>query len=676
MVPLDKQAWLHSFKCYLAAMLALYIALVAELPRPFWAMTTAYIVMQPVMGGTNSRGIYRVLGTMIAGVAVVVMVPNLLHEPLLLTFAMCLWLSGCLFISMLKRGPSAYIFLLAGYTASFVGFPAVTSPDTIFDVAIARVQEIILGSLCAVVVGAVVFPRSIKPQVRQRVGALMGDSLAWCCQVLERQSTSQAQARRLAGELTQLDLIIPFASRDDPRHGDLGEWLEELRACLLGILPVVASIEDRLTSLEQAGALDEGLAQLLGDLALWLKDPQLPDVHSLESMRRRAFALRTGVTGDPVDMQRESLLLRLKELADIWYDCRQLQSSIEGGEEPPPPAFGLGLRGLVRLENRHVDWGMNLFRALAPGATLFVYCVLWIRIGWPGGDFGAMMAAVAAAFFAAQDDPAPSIMEFLRAAIYSIVLGIIYVFGILPALHDFLPLALVLAPLLLACGLMLSSPKWFGTGLPILANFCTLIAIQNHARPNFEQFTNNGTSITLGLMFAVIMTRLFRSMGAEVMARRLLRQAWRLLADAAGGRGSEDRDRFMVHMLDLLGLMAPRLAALPEGSDIAAVNVMGDVRIGLNILNLRRARNGLPALSRGHINRTLALIGEHFGEQSRRLRQQPPSDELRDRLDRSLRRLRTLPASSARDEALLGLVGLRQGLFREESPTPLAGGLG
>ncbi|MEG1456446.1 MAG: alpha/beta fold hydrolase, partial [Comamonas sp.] len=45
------------------------------------------------------------------------------------------------------------------------------------------------------------------------------------------------------------------------------------------------------------------------------------------------------------------------------------------------------------------------------------------------------------------------------------------------------------------------------------------------------------------------------------------------------------------------GLLAPRLAATPEGSDIASVDMLTEARIGLNILQLRRARHGLPPTS-------------------------------------------------------------------------------
>lgn len=665
MLLLDKQAWMHSAKSFLAAVIALWIALKYDLPRPYWAMTTAYVVMQPVMGSTNSRGIYRIFGTVIAVVAVIAVVPVLLQVPVALSLAMSLWLSACLFVALLHRGPSSYVFLLAGYTAAFIGFPTVTQPDDIFNIAISRAEEIIIGSLSAVIVGAVVFPASIKPQIRQRVEALMRDAASWCAQVLERKGSPVLLRRRMAGDLSQLDLIIPYARRDDPRHGELDTWLQELRARMLGLLPVLAALEDRLGNLGSGLERHEDLRRLIDDIRAWIGQSQAPALSTLDDFRARIHALRPALaeTFDRGDLLRDSLLLRLNELAELWYDSRHLRQSILDGTPPPASTFKLDLRALVKAENRHVDWSMLVFSSLAAGATLFAYCLLWIAIGWPEGAFGAMMTAVAAAFFAAQDDPAPNIIVFMIWASVAILIAGIYLFGVLPAIRELVPLIVALSPVFLLAGLATTRPKLFLPGMILLTNFASLLSIQNRFVTDFSGYVNSSLSSLIGLLFAAVTTRLFRSVGSEWSARRLMRQGWQLLASAAEGRGQRDRDRFMVRMLDLLGLLAPRAAALPPESDIAAVDMLNEVRIGLNILNLRRARNDLPMFNRQYLNRLLEGIAAHYRAQERAGRPLPPPKVLQEELEASLSRVGTLEPSAARDEALLGLIGLRYGLF-------------
>ncbi|MCP4638157.1 MAG: FUSC family protein, partial [Methyloversatilis sp.] len=66
---------LFSAKTFAAAMLALYIALAFELPNPYWAMATVYVVAHPLGGATRSKAIYRAAGTVIGAAAAVFFVP-------------------------------------------------------------------------------------------------------------------------------------------------------------------------------------------------------------------------------------------------------------------------------------------------------------------------------------------------------------------------------------------------------------------------------------------------------------------------------------------------------------------------------------------------------------------------------------------------------------------------
>src|SRR3954462_4223004 len=53
--------------------------------------------------------------------------------------------------------------MLAGYTAAIIGFPSVAAPEGIFDTALARSEEILLGILCATLVDMLVLPRPVGP---------------------------------------------------------------------------------------------------------------------------------------------------------------------------------------------------------------------------------------------------------------------------------------------------------------------------------------------------------------------------------------------------------------------------------------------------------------------------------------------------------------------------------
>ena len=78
-------------------------------------------------------------------------------RPELLVLALALWAAVCLYVSLLDRTPRSYMFMLAGYTAALIGFPAVLDPGAIFDTALARIEEITLGIVCASLVSSLAF---------------------------------------------------------------------------------------------------------------------------------------------------------------------------------------------------------------------------------------------------------------------------------------------------------------------------------------------------------------------------------------------------------------------------------------------------------------------------------------------------------------------------------------
>ncbi|PPV05263.1 hypothetical protein XBLMG947_3581 [Xanthomonas bromi] len=740
----DRQAWLFSAKTFAASIAALSVALAGNLSRPYWAMATVYIVSQPLLGPTRAKGVYRVFGTVLAGAATLVMLPNLVETPLLLSAAMALWLSGCLFLALLNRGPRGYAFLLAGYTTAFIGFPAVTSPEGMFDTVVARSEEIILGTVMAVLFASLVFPASVRPMLIARIDHWMQDAAQWCRLVLQRRA-SHTPRNRLAADLVQFEALIAFVRHDDPRHAGAASTLEQLRARMLMLLPLLSSIADRLDALQRDGAAHASeLAALLEDVAAWVdhvEDTGTIDVdQKADAVRARIQALRPVVNQDIDRLLLDSLLLRLQELLDLWQDCRALQQSLVQGTAPvalratPSTTSAASMHADNASDNaaarsamagsllrrlgwqrgsaapavspaqldaspqdierptstrealwqpsrwssptttdsaaaarttRHLDFGMAAFSALSAGVALMAYCVLWIGIGWEGGGNGAMMAAVTAAFFAAQDDPAPSMLSFLTWAVVASLVAGIYLFGIFPAIHDFPVLVVVLAAVFLPLGVLLHRPKSMLIALPLVVNLTALLSLQNTYNANLQSFVNAAVAMVLGIGFAVVLTRLFRSVGAEWSARRLVRQGWRTLADAANGRGAQDRQQFAARMLDLLGLLAPRLALTPEGSDLASVDMLNEVRVGLNILQLRSARHGLPQTSKEAVDAILAEVAKHYRQQAAHKRPLSGPHALRERLDVSLARVGKVPAGAHRDAALLGLIGLRCSLFAE-----------
>lgn len=197
----------------------------------------------------------------------------------------------------------------------------------------------------------------------------------------------------------------------------------------------------------------------------------------------------------------------------------------------------------------------------------------------------------------------------------------------------------------------------------LAVNTASVMALQETYSADFAGFVNASIAFLLGTELAIIITRLARSVGAEWSVRRLMRQSWTAVALTAEQRGNRDRATFAGLMINRIGLLAPRLAALPD-SGLHTVDSLRDVRVGLNIVDLRRARHGLPPHALSAMDAMLDELAQNFRKHDGG---EMPA-ELLARIDRALTDVMSEARDDVRGDALIGLVGIRRGLFPAALP--------
>jgi uncharacterized membrane protein YccC len=656
--------WLFSIKTFAAAMLALGIGFAADLDRPYWAMATVYIASQPFSGATRSKAVYRFMGTLLGATAAVVLVPTLVNAPPLLSAALAGWIAVCLIFSLLDRGPHGYVFMLAGYTAAIIGFPSVDAPAAIWATALARFEEISLGIACATLVSTLVLPRSLAPALAIRAAAWLADARATAATLLRDALLLHAAPapahthRRLITEAMDIGAMTAHLAFDQGAHGGSVDIWQALHTRMTLLLPLLSSIADRTSALRDAGGMDPATAAVLRAVAAWLATaaPQA----DLQPLRARIDAA-AGQGTSWSDVMRAGLLIRLRELIDLFADAHALTTALADATPRLPPLTHGDTLDTGRQQ--HTDVPMALLSGAAAALAVGLICLFWIASAWTEGAIAAEMAAVVCCFFAGQDDPGVGIASFLRWTIVAVLVDAAYLFAVLPMVDGFAMLALVLAPSFLLFGLLAARPATAPIGLALAANGATLMALQSTYSADFANFANVGVAAVIGMSASLILTRVVRTVGVEWSAWHLVGLNWRLLADAASRRGQGDRGRFASLILDRVGLVTARLAAIAPDRAPDLARLFAEVRIGLNIVDLRRARHSLPPSAVHAIDRTLGAVATHF----RGRPGTPPCPEpLLPLIDTALR-IVSAHTGAGRDDALLGLVGLRLGLFHTEA---------
>lgn len=373
-------------------------------------------------------------------------------------------------------------------------------------------------------------------------------------------------------------------------------------------------------------------------------------------------------------------LWRLEQVVDVWQDCRALRHLITAESGTWQPRFH---HWRVGGTERYFDRGIMLFSTGSAFGAIVLACALWIGSGWNDGASAVTLAAIACCFFAALDDPAPQVFKFFTATAASVALAGLYLFVVLPNVHDFPMLVILFAGPFILVGTLIPRPQFNLATMLVAVNTATFISIQDAYDADFFIFLNSNLAGLAGLLYAYLWTRVTRPFGAELAAARLMRSSWADVVLSASKAPIEDQRNLAARMLDRLMQLIPRLAATDDNFH-PSIESFRDLRIAFNAVDLRRLRPKLSGEAHAAIDGVLDGIRSHFETCVTRRTRQPVPESLMSSIDVALARVTALglanaaanapntatsvatsaagPARQLRD-ALHALVGLRLSLF-------------
>ena len=604
--------WFYGVRTFAASMIALYIALLMQLPRPYWAMATVYIVSSPFLGPTTSKALYRALGTLLGAGGAIFLVPPLVQSPVLLSIAIALWTGTLLFLSLNLRTANNYVLMLAGYTLPMIALAVADNPLAVFDVASSRAQEICLGIVCAAVVGAIFWPRRLAPVVVGATGNWFNEAIRYSDTYLARDVAAEhvgAMRGTMVATFNSLEMMIGQLGHEGAGPHTLKN-ARELRGRMIHLLPVIDALDDALTALQgRAPAQYAQVQPLLASARDWLKGTaDSASVARWAALHEQIDRLQPSAAA--LDQRAELLLsnalYRLGEWADLWQDCCTLQHALRLDDAKPWRAVYRHWR-LGRL-TAFFDRGLMLYSVASTVLAIIVACGLWIGLGWNDGASAVILAAVSCSFFAAMDDPAPQIYRFFFWTLLSVVFSSLYLFLVLPNLHDFPMLVLAFAVPFICVGTLTVQPRFYLGTLLTIVNTSTFISIQGAYDADFFAFLNANIAGPVGLLFAFVWTLVMRPFGVELAAKRMTRFAWRDIVGMTEPATLAEHRKVGVQMLDRLMQHLPRLSQTGQDSGVA----LRDLRVGLNLLDLLAYLPRAGAQARERLQTVVEEVGGHY----------------------------------------------------------------
>jgi uncharacterized membrane protein YccC len=577
---------LFSIKTFAAAMLALYISMVLGLDNPTWAMMCVYIIAQPFSGMALAKGISRLLGTLFGAIACMILLLALHTFPLLHMLALALWLGCCLALSLLERSAYSYAFMLSGYTALFISLPYVDNPQSIFNVVLARVEEIGLGIVCYMVIDLLVFPRKshgIYLEALARARQLMA---SWQQAIISQPTEHHIELRQLVLLcLRQCDDLRQQALRDSHRLRGHEALLLELQCQMQQHFSLLLSIEERLCHLPSP--LHDALQRQLAHLS----SESVPDSDSLP--------LDAPAPLDDRYLSQGSL----NELLPLLGQSRQQLDELMRYLDQAPTYKSRRLRFAY-----HQDPAQALLIGAVAASSVLVAASFWYFTGWSDGYVAVMITGVVCSLFATADNPLIPAKGFFIFNLLALPIAMFYLYAIFPLISDFSGLVLALAPAYLLGGFLMATPAYAPIAIPLVLGTTVLMTISNSSTMTPITLINMGIAQQIGMGLPLLMMGILRRIGREAASQRLVLALERqLIAAARGEAGSrsefESRHQELMHGLILrAGSQSERVTKACGAS----------LRLGLALLHLGPLQTTLLPHGRTALQQAREQIAEFF----------------------------------------------------------------
>jgi uncharacterized membrane protein YccC len=579
---------LFGLRLWISVCLALYVAFWLQLDNAVWAGTSAALVSQPQLGASLRKGWYRMIGTVVGAVAIVLLTALFVQEREAFLVALALWGAGCALLATLLRNFAAYAAALAGYTAAIIAadtLGATGGPNNdVFMFAVTRVSEICIGIVCAGVVLAGTDLGDAQRRLAAPFAALIAEITTRFTGTLALAGPNlpetQPVRRDLVRRVIALDPVIDQAIGESSQ---LRAYSPVLQRAVDGLLAALAAW--RMVAVCLARRPDDKARQ---DANFVLQ--RVPD--ELRSMPERSEPAFW--TADPVGLRRlseataQTLLAAPAGTPSSRMIADQTARVFAGISDA---LNGLALLADILVRPRQPNRGIGLhvpdwLPSIVNGARAFVVigatAIFWVATAWPNGALAITFASIIVILFAPNADQAVAgSVGFMVGAVLAACFAAIIKFAVLPGLETFEALSIVMGLYLIPVGAALAQgwqPSIF-TGMIVL--FVPLLAPANQMNYDTLDYYNTAVAIIAGGGAGALSFRLLPPLSPAFRARRLLALSLRDLRRLAASPTMRTLD-------DWTGRIYARLVVLPEGTEpLQRSQLVVTLSAGNEIIKLR-----------------------------------------------------------------------------------------
>ncbi len=558
--------WRYALRNSLAMCLALWVAFVLELDEPYWALTSAAVVSFPTIGGVISKSIGRIFGSLVGAAASVAIAGHCLNDPWLFTLFIAAWIGLCTYVSNHYQNNVSYAFALAGYTAAIIAFGTVNVTDTqqIFDIAQARVCEVITGILCGGLM-MMILPSTSDGEAlltslrRMQLRLLEHAAMLWQPEVTAQMRTSH---EGVIGQILTMNLLRIQAFWSHYRLRRQNNLLNYLLHQQLRITSVISSLRRMLLNWPDRPAnLMPVLTQLLDEL----RDPATDKY-------RLARLLQQIAPQDATDYRHRAFWLRLRDFCWLYLRCNRwllrLESATAVSDLQPPHVTSLA---------RHTDSYEAAYNGLRTFLCIVIGCAYWINTQWDAGSAALTLTAISCVLYSSTPSPINSVSTLLKAVLLLSVACFVVKFGLMIQIDDFWVFCAFLFPILVTMQMLkLQNPPYAALWGQLIVFMGSFLTVSNPPSYDYQSFINDNIGKIVGVLLAGLAFQILRPSSDKRKSRRIIRALRRDFIDQLSKRPQQSESQFE-------SLIYHRISQLNQSQDQEARTWL--LRWGVVLLN-------------------------------------------------------------------------------------------
>jgi p-hydroxybenzoic acid efflux pump subunit AaeB len=240
----------HGIKFGLAGVLSLFVALLLRLPEPTWAVMTVFVIMfAQFVGAVAEKAVMRVIGTVIGGVIGYLLTARFEQQPVLYL----LLVGGVVGFGTAMFGYTKYpyAFLLCALTTMVVASNGMSDPSFSWRPALARIEEVSVGVISAVLVSSLIWPRYARKEFLEKMRLALGElskGLTVRSALLFNQSieSMESNERSFATAVAGLQNLLHFGAMESQYFRARLPTFTEIITCLNRISAAVETLVQTL----------------------------------------------------------------------------------------------------------------------------------------------------------------------------------------------------------------------------------------------------------------------------------------------------------------------------------------------------------------------------------------------------------------------------------------------